>query len=62
MFQKAANEKGPRLSKWHGSGKCFRVREQVYIAVRSCQRANGQTAKHAFQMHAARCGIEMEFA
>lgn len=66
MFQKALNEKGPRLSKWHGSGKCFalrfRVRGQVYIAVRSCQRANGQTAKHAFQMHVARCVIEMELA
>lgn len=46
MFQEAANQKEPRLSEWHGGGKCFalcsRARGQVYIAVRSSQRANSK--------------------
>lgn len=53
MFQEAANEKEPRLSERHGGGKCFalhsRARGQVYIAVRSCQRANGRPQNARFR-------------
>lgn len=53
MFQEAANQKEPRLSEWHGDGKCFvlrsRARGQVYIAVRSSQRANGRPQNACFR-------------